>query len=49
MNRRLVLLFTRDPNFQKLLAEALLKEDLNVLVTRSVDTRSKLSAHVPRT
>jgi DNA-binding response OmpR family regulator len=37
MNRRLVLLFTRDPNFQKLLAEALLKEDLNVLVTRSVN------------
>jgi DNA-binding response OmpR family regulator len=37
MNRRLVLLLTRDPNFQKLLAEALLKEDLNVLVTRSVN------------
>jgi DNA-binding NtrC family response regulator len=37
MNRRLVLLFTRDPNFQKLLAETLLREDLNVLVTQSVD------------
>jgi hypothetical protein len=37
MNRRLVLLFTRDPNFQKLLAETLLREDLNVLVTQRVD------------
>jgi len=37
MNRRLVLLFTRAPNFQKLLPELLLKENLNVLVTRSVN------------
>jgi len=37
MNRRPVLLLTPDPNFQKLLVEALLKEDLNVLVTQSVD------------
>ena len=37
MDRTLVLLSTPDPNFQKLLAEALLKENLNVLVTRSVN------------
>ena len=37
MDRTLVLLFTPDPNFQKLLAKALLTEDLNVLVTRSVN------------
>lgn len=37
MGRTLVLLSTRDPNFQKLLAEALLVGHLNVLVTRSVD------------
>jgi DNA-binding NtrC family response regulator len=37
MNRHLVLLLTRDSNFQKLLAETLLREDLNVLVTQSVD------------
>jgi DNA-binding response OmpR family regulator len=37
MNRRLVLLLTGDANFQKLLAEALEKEGLNALVTRSVN------------
>jgi DNA-binding NtrC family response regulator len=37
MDRTLILLFTPDPNFQKLLAEALLTEHLNVLVTRSVN------------
>ena len=37
MNRRLVLLYTRDPNFQKLLAETLLKEDLNVGATEKVN------------
>jgi ActR/RegA family two-component response regulator len=37
MDRTLVLLFTPDPNFQKLLAAALLTEDLSVLVTRSVN------------
>jgi ActR/RegA family two-component response regulator len=37
MNVRLVLLLTRDPNFEKLLAEALRKGGLSVFVTRSVD------------
>ena len=37
MDRTLVLLSTRYPNFQKLLAEALLTNYLNVRVTRSVN------------
>jgi DNA-binding NtrC family response regulator len=37
INVRLVLLLTRDSNFEKLLAEALGKEGLTVLLTRSVD------------
>jgi DNA-binding NtrC family response regulator len=37
MNVRLVLLLTRDSNFQKLLAEVFLKVGLSVFVTRSVD------------
>lgn len=40
MNMRLVLLLTRDPNFQKLLAEVLLKEDLrNVVDSDFADSR----------
>jgi DNA-binding NtrC family response regulator len=37
MGRTLVLLFTGDLNFQKLLTEALITEDLNVFTTRSVN------------
>jgi DNA-binding NtrC family response regulator len=37
INMRLVLLLTRDPNFEKLLAEALRKGGLSAVVTGSVD------------
>jgi CheY-like chemotaxis protein len=47
INMRLVLLLTRDSNFQTLLAEALLKGGVSVLVTRSVDEALQLVCAQP--